>query len=51
MNLARVSLKIEVGPIHSSVSLKLAHRLATQVERLRVDSQRLRTRVHELALG
>ena len=40
---------IEVGPIRSSVSLKLAHRLTAQVERLRVDNQRLRERVGELA--
>jgi hypothetical protein len=40
---------VEVGPIRSSVSLKLAHQLAAQVERLQVDNQRLRTHVGELA--
>ena len=42
---------IEVGPIYSSVSLKLAHRLTAQVERPRLDSQRWRARVGELATG
>ena len=42
---------IEVGPICSSVSLKLAHRLTAQGERPRLDSQSLRTRVGELAAG
>jgi hypothetical protein len=47
-NLARISLKLAKTCV---VSLKLVLRPTAQVERLRVDNQRLRTRVSELAEG
>jgi hypothetical protein len=44
-------MKCPVSTNLARVSLKLALRLTAQVERLRVDNQRLRTRVSELAEG